>query len=52
MKGFDIAIIMLKRLLHGGYLPLADRQSVSFLSPDIYGIQGMLEFSGVRYPLS
>lgn len=52
MKGFDIAIIMLKRLLHGGYLPFADRQSVSFLSPDIYGIQGMLEFSGVRYPLS
>lgn len=52
MKGFDIAIIMLKRLLHGGYLPFADRQSISFLSPDIYGIQGMLEFSGVQYPLS
>lgn len=52
MKGFDIAIIMLKRLFYGGYMPFADRHSISFLSPDMYGIQGMLEFSEVRYPLS
>ena len=52
MKGFDIAIMMLTRLFYGGYMPFVDRQSVSFPSHGMYGIQGMLEFSGVRYPLS
>ena len=51
MRGFHIAIVMLKRLFYGGYMPFVDRQGVSFDSPEIYGIQGMMEFSGVRYPL-